>query len=88
MPPWLADLTTAPQPRQRSSDMDAATVVELELLRELAGRLKDAGHRERGAIMLDATARLGKSKATLYARLKAAGLYDAASSVATPASCR
>lgn len=57
--------------------MDAATVVELELLRELAGRLKEAGHRERGAIMLDAAARLGKSKATLYARLKAAGLYDA-----------
>lgn len=57
--------------------MDAATVVELELLRELAGRLKAAGHRERGAIMLDAATRLGKSKATLYARLKAAGLYDA-----------
>ncbi len=57
--------------------MDAATVVELELLRELAGRLKAAGHRERGAIMLDAATRLGKSKATLYARLKATGLYDA-----------
>lgn len=56
--------------------MDAGTVVELDLLRELAGRLKAAGHRERGAIMLDAAVRLGKSKATLYARLKALGLYE------------
>lgn len=56
--------------------MDAATVVELDLLRELAGRLKAAGHRARGAIMQEAEARLGKSKATLYARLKALGLYE------------
>lgn len=56
--------------------MDAGTVVELDLLRELAGRLKAAGHRERGAIMREAETRLGKSMATLYSRLKALGLYE------------
>lgn len=56
--------------------MDAGTVVELDLLRELAGRLKAAGHRERGAIMREAGTRLGKSMATLYSRLKALGLYE------------
>lgn len=56
--------------------MDAGTVVELDLLRELAGRLKAAVHRERGTIMLDAAMHMGKSKATLYARLKDLGLYE------------
>ena len=53
-----------------------ATVLEFDLLRELAARLGSAQHGEQGKIMAEAVRRIGKSKASLYARLKSLGLYD------------
>lgn len=57
--------------------MDAAAIVELDLLRQLAIRLAEAKWGEQGKILDEACVGLRMSRATLYKRLKEAGLYAA-----------
>lgn len=53
--------------------MDLGEIAQMQYLQGLAGRLRGAGHGQRGELIAEAANLLGVSKPTLYTRLRGAG---------------